>query len=118
VLKCRRGQFRRRCFMDIQFGKPGDCMRLRNGGGMETRVTRSLYKGVEYVDIRKYYLDAPDNATAQQMAEPPAEFFKPTPKGISLTPDKFMELMEEVLNPLYDDIGCGKVKFGKPEKEA
>lgn len=91
--------------------------RMRNGGSQEIRVSRSVYKGKEYVDIRKYYLDAPEESTPAQLADPPEEFFKPTTKGISLPPDTFMLLMDEGLDPLYRKVESGEIKFGQTGKE-
>lgn len=48
---------------------------------METRVTKRVWKGVELIDIRKYFIKDGE--------------FLPSKKGISLTPVQFNALMTE-----------------------
>jgi len=62
---------------------------IPTGKASEIRVTRSEWKGVERIDIRKYYL-----------TDDPQEEMKPTHKGISLTVDqaeKVLEALKEIL---------------------
>jgi hypothetical protein len=98
--------------MEIKFAKVGDMVRLPNGSaGSEVRVTRTEFKGKEYIDIRKYYL--PDEVEIQEGAPASADLFKPTTKGIMLTPERFQELMDEALRPIHDGMEAGEIVFGK-----
>jgi len=88
--------------------KKGDSITIGEGNGVIIKVSYREYKAKDYIDIRKWYFNPPDNATTQQMAERPDSFYAPTAKGISLTPQQFIELMDELVKihkPLKDALG-------------
>lgn len=70
--------------------------RIMNGSSSEIRIRETSYKGVDYIDVRKFYFDPPDESHPAEDAKKPAEFFKPTKKGISLRPEQWSEVMEKV----------------------
>jgi len=67
--------------------------RISNGTSMEVRIREYEFKGKVYVDVRKFYLDMPEGARFKDSENSPAEFFKPTGKGISLTPDQWKKVL-------------------------
>lgn len=69
----------------------------------EIWITVLEFKEKDYIGIRKYYREAPEDMTPLEEAKNPAEIYKPTKKGISLTPQQFIQVMEEIL-PLYEDM--------------
>jgi len=71
-------------------------IRLGNGGGGEIRIRVSEWKGKTYIDVRKWYFDPPANSTPREDAERPADFFKPTAKGISLAPEQWEQILPEL----------------------
>jgi|26BtaG_2_1085354.scaffolds.fasta_scaffold02038_8 hypothetical protein len=79
--------------------------RLPNGSTGEIRIRISEFKGKTYVDIRKWYFSPPENSTPQEDADRPAEFFKPTTKGISLTPEQWENVVPEIKQILEAEVG-------------
>ena len=83
--------------------KKGEFVRIPNGVNGEIRITLKEFKGVDYVDIRKYYFDPPQDSSSKEDAERPAEFFKPTKKGISLDINQFKEAMKTLV-PVLEEL--------------
>lgn len=65
-------------------------------GSQEIRIRESSYKDVEYIDVRKFYFDPPHDSRTVAVDQSPPEYFKPTRKGISLTPEQWKEVLELV----------------------
>lgn len=74
--------------------------RIENGSQNEIRVRQSEYKGKTYIDVRKWYFSPPDDSTVMQDVERPAEFFRPTQKGISLSPEQWTEIAPVIIELL------------------
>jgi len=70
--------------------------RIGHSSSQEIWITERNYKGVDYIDIRKFYFDPPKDSSSQEDAKRPQEFFKPTKKGISLTPEQWKEVFETI----------------------
>lgn len=84
--------------------KQGQAIRIPNGANGEIRINYTTFKGRDYIDIRKYYLDENDRRwSPQAAAERKDELFKPTKKGIALTPEQFKKVMD-VLIPVHEGI--------------
>ena len=76
--------------------------RIPNGGSSEIRVRQYEYNSVEYIDVRKFYYDPPEHSTPLEDAQRPATHFKPTKKGVSLTPKQWTEVLPSVLEALEE----------------
>ena len=57
---------------------------LKNGDSQQIQIRKTEYHGTEYIDIRKFYLDKKDDS------------FKPTRKGISLTPEQWEQVKAKI----------------------
>jgi hypothetical protein len=70
--------------------------RIGVSSSQEIWVTERNFKGVDYIDVRKFYFDPPDKSSSYEDAKRPKEFFKPTKKGISLTAEQWKETLEVI----------------------
>ena len=70
--------------------------RIGHSSSQEIWITERDYKGVNYIDVRKFYFDPPKDSSSREDAERPEEFFKPTKKGISLTAEQWKEVLEAI----------------------
>lgn len=68
--------------------------RIGVSSNQEIWITERNFEGVDYIDVRKFYFDPPKNSTSHEDAKRPEEFFKPTKKGISLTPGQWALIVE------------------------
>ena len=62
----------------------------------EVWITERNFKGVDYIDVRKFYFDPPKSSSSREDAKRPGEFFKPTKKGISLTAEQWKEVFKAI----------------------
>lgn len=62
----------------------------------EIWITEKSFKGIDYIDVRKFYFDPPENSSSQEDAKRPEKFFKPTKKGISLTVEQWKEVLKAI----------------------
>ena len=63
---------------------------------MEIRITGTNRDGIDYIDVRKFYHDPPDDSSPQEDLKRPEDHFKPTKKGISLTSEQWKEVLETI----------------------
>jgi len=70
--------------------------RIGHSSSQEIWIKERSFKDVDYIDVRKFYFDPPENSSSQEDAKRPKEFFKPTKKGISLTPEQWKEVFEAI----------------------
>jgi len=70
--------------------------RIGVSSSQEIWITERNFKGVDYIDVRKFYFDPPESSSPQEDAKRPKEFFKPTKKGISLTVGQWIEALKAI----------------------
>lgn len=76
---------------------------INSNSQYELRITLSEFKGKDYISIRKYYREAPEDMSPLEEAQNPSKIYLPTKKGINLTIEQFIQVMEKAL-PLYEEL--------------